>query len=216
MTIRILLVDDHPVVCAGVRALLDAESDLEIVGEADSGVGAIDLARRLRPDIVIADFLLPDMDGITVTESLRCGLPETQVLILTSTSEEEFPIARAIRAGAVGYMSKNADVDSLLRTVRMVAAGQPVLSPRAAAQLLEQMHSAIQQAALTSREREVLRELTIGRTNKEIARSLEIAISTVKSHVRVILEKMSVHSRTQAALQALRSEMFSPDELGAS
>jgi DNA-binding NarL/FixJ family response regulator len=213
VTIRIVLVDDHPVVCAGVRALLDAEFDLEVVGEADSGGRAIDLARRLRPDVVIADFLLPDMDGITVTESLRCGLPETQVVILTSTPEEEFPIARAVRAGAAGYMSKNADVDLLVRTVRMVGAGQPVLSPRAAAHLVEQMQSATEQAALTTREREVLRELTIGRTNKEIARSLEIAVSTVKSHVRVILEKLSVQSRTQAALQALRSEMFSPDEL---
>src|SRR5215469_687872 len=115
MTVRVLLVDDHPVVRAGVRALLDAETDLEVVGEAGSGVHAIDLLRTLRPEVAVVDLLLPDMDGVAVTERVRREIPETKVLILTSLVEEEFSIARAVRAGAVGYVLKNADVDVLAR-----------------------------------------------------------------------------------------------------
>lgn len=215
MTIRVQLVDDHPVVRAGLRALLDAESDLEVVGEAEGGLPAISLARRLRPDILLTDLLLPDIDGVAVTQSIRADLPDTQVVVLTSVSEEDASVVRAIRAGAIGYVLKNADIDVLVQTIRSAAQGQAHLSPRAAARLMQEMRSPTHQLPLTDREREVLREVAIGRTNKQIARSLAIAETTVKSHVRAILDKLGVQSRTQAALQALRSQLLSPDELQA-
>jgi two-component system, NarL family, response regulator LiaR len=213
MSIRVLLVDDHPVVRAGLRALLQPESDLEIVAEAESGLAAISLARKLRPDVLLTDLLLPDMDGVGVTQSIRADLPETQVVILTSVSEEDAAVVRAVRAGAIGYVLKNADIDVLIQTIRSAAEGQVHLSPRAAARLMQEMRSPSSQLPLTEREREVLREIGVGRTNKQIARSLHIAETTVKSHVRAILDKLGVQSRTQAALAALRARIVSPDEL---
>jgi DNA-binding NarL/FixJ family response regulator len=215
MTIRILLIDDHPVVRAGLRALLETESDLEVVGEAGDGMSAINLAPKLRPDIVVTDLLLPDVDGVAVTQSIRAELPDTQVIILTSVGEEDASVVRAVRAGAIGYVLKNADIDVLVQTIRSAAEGQVHLSPRAAARLMQEMRSPRNELPLTDRERQVLREVAIGRTNKEIARSLYVAETTVKSHVRAILDKLGVQSRTQAALQAQRSEMFSPGELQA-
>jgi DNA-binding NarL/FixJ family response regulator len=215
MTIRVLLIDDHPVVRAGLRALLETESDLEVVGEADAGMPAISLARKLRPNIVVTDLLLPDVDGVAVTQSIRAELPDTQVIILTSVGEEDASVVRAVRAGAIGYVLKNADIDVLVQTIRSAAEGQVHLSPRAAARLMQEMRSPRNELPLTDRERQVLREVAIGRTNKEIARSLYVAETTVKSHVRAILDKLGVQSRTQAALQAQRSEMFSPGELQA-
>jgi len=215
MTIRVLLIDDHPVVRAGLRALLDTESDLEVVGEADAGMPAISLARKLRPNIVVTDLLLPDVDGVAVTQSIRAELPDTQVIILTSVGEEDASVVRAVRAGAIAYVLKNAETELLVQTIRSAAAGQVHLSPRAAARLMREMRSPRNELPLTDRQRQVLREVAIGRTNKEIARSLYVAETTVKSHVRAILDKLGVQSRTQAALKALRSEMFSPDELQA-
>src|SRR5919198_2641786 len=104
MTMRVLLVDDHPVVRAGLRALLEAESDLEVVGEAAGGMSAINLARRLRPDIVVTDLLLPDVDGVVVTQTIHAELPDTQVIVLTSVSEEDASVVQAVRAGAIGYV----------------------------------------------------------------------------------------------------------------
>lgn len=215
MTIRVLLIDDHPVVRAGLCALLEAELDIEVVGEADAGVPAISLVRKLRPDIVVTDLLLPDVDGVAVTQSIRAELPETQVIILTGVGEEDASVVRAVRAGAIGYVLKNADMDMLVQTIRSAAEGQAHLSPRAAARLMQEMRSPRNELPLTHRERQVLREVAIGRTNKEIARSLYVAETTVKSHVSAILDKLGVQSRTQAALQAQRCEMFSPDELQA-
>jgi DNA-binding NarL/FixJ family response regulator len=213
MTIRVLLIDDHPVVRAGLRAVLETESDLEVVGEADSGGHAVSLTHTLRPDIVLTDLLLPDVDGVAVTQRIRADLPETQVLILTSVDEEDASVVRAVRAGAIGYVLKSANIADLVQTIRHAAAGQVHLSSRAAARLIQEMRSPTTQLPLTDREREVLREIAIGRTNKEIARSLHIALTTVKSHVRAILDKLGVDSRTQAALRAVRSRIVSPDDL---
>jgi DNA-binding NarL/FixJ family response regulator len=215
MSIRVLLIDDHPVVRAGLRALLETESDLEVVGEADGGIPAISLARKLRPHIVVTDLLLPDVGGVAVTQIIRAELPDTQVVILTSVSEEDASVVRAVRAGAIGYVLKNAETDVLVQTIRSAAEGQMHLSPRAAARLMQEMRSPTNEGLLTDREREVLREVATGRTNKEIARSLHIAETTVKSHVRAILDKLGVRSRTQAALQALRWQVLSSDELQA-
>jgi two-component system, NarL family, response regulator LiaR len=213
MTIRVLLIDDHPVVRAGLRALLETEPDLELVGEAGDGTSGISLAGRLRPTVVLTDLLLPDMDGVAVTQSIRAQLPDTQVVILTSVSEEDASVVRAVRAGAIGYVLKNAETELVVSTIRSAAEGQVQLSPRAAARLMQEMRSPRNELPLTDRERQVLREVAIGRTNKQIGRSLYIAETTVKSHVRAILDKLGVQSRTQAALLALRSQLVSPDEL---
>ncbi|MBV9172872.1 MAG: response regulator transcription factor [Chloroflexi bacterium] len=213
MTVRVLLVDDHPIVRNGVRAVLDGEPDLEVVGEADSGMRAINAAQRLRPDVVVTDLLLPDVDGVTVTQRIRAELPATQVIILTSMEEEDGSVVRAMQAGAIGYVLKSANVDELVETICHAAAGQVHLSGRAAARLIEEMRAPKNHVPLTEREREVLRGLASGRTNKEIARSLDIALTTVKSHVRAILDKLGVESRTQAALFAVRSQILSPEDL---
>jgi two-component system, NarL family, response regulator LiaR len=213
MTIRVLLVDDHAVVRAGLRWLLEAEPDIAVIGEADRGSQALDLARALLPDVVITDLLLPDVDGIEVTQSIRAAFLQTQVVILTGVGEEDAAVVRAVRAGAIGYVPKSANNALLVQTIRSAAAGQVHLSPLAAARLMREVRSPKREVPLTDRERMVLREIAIGRTNKQIARSLHIAESTVKSHVRTILDKLDVESRTQAALQALRSQIFSTDEL---
>jgi NarL family two-component system response regulator LiaR len=215
MTIRVFLVDDHPVVRAGLRALLEMEPDLDVVGEAGDGMSAINMVRKLRPDIVLTDLLLPDIDGVVVTQTIRAELSGTQVVILTSVIEDDAFVVRAVRAGAIGYVLKNADIGALVQTVRSAAEGQVHLSPRAAARLMLEMRSPRKEVALTDRERQVLREVMGGRTNKQIARSLVIAETTVKSHLRGILDKLGVQSRTQAALHALRTEMFSAKEMQA-
>jgi len=215
MTVRILLIDDHPLVRAGLRAVLDAESDFEVVAEADNGTHAISLARRLRPDVILTDLLLPDLDGVAVTQRIRAELPETQVVILTSVDEEDASVVRAVQSGAIGYVLKSADIGELMQTLRSAARGQMHISARAAGRLIREMRATTTAVQLTGREREVLRGIAIGRTNKEIARSLDVALTTVKSHVRSILDKLGVDSRTQAALYAVRSRLLSPEELQA-
>jgi DNA-binding NarL/FixJ family response regulator len=215
MSVRLLLIDDHPLVRAGLHAVLDAEIDFEVVGGADSGTGAISLARKLRPDVVVTDLFLPDLDGVTVTQRIRAELPETQVVILTGAHEEDASVVRAVHSGAIGYVLKRADVAELMQTIRSAARGEVHLSARAATLLVQEMRSRREQVALTERERQVLRGVAIGQTNKEIARSLDVALTTVKSHVRSILDKLGVDSRTQAALYAVHSRMLSPEELQA-
>lgn len=215
MTVRILLIDDHPLVRAGLRAVLDAESYFEVVAEADNGTHAISLARRLRPDVILTDLLLPDLDGVAVTQRIRAELPETQVVILTSVDEDDASVVRAFQSGAIGYVLKSADIGELMQTLRSAAQGQVHISARAAGRLIREMRATTTAVQLTGREREVLRGIAIGRTNKEIARSLDVALTTVKSHVRSILDKLGVDSRTQAALYAVRSRLLSPEELQA-
>jgi DNA-binding NarL/FixJ family response regulator len=213
LPIRIVLVDDHAVVRTGLRAVLQAESDFDVVGETDTGAAGISLAQQLQPDVVVTDLLLPDVDGVAVTQRIRAELPDTQVVILTSMDEADASVVRAVQAGAVGYVLKTADIDDLLRTIRSAAGGQIHLSARAGARLMQEMRSPTTPVVLTEREREVLREIAVGRTNKEIARSLNIALTTVKSHVKSILDKLGVDSRTQAALHAVQYRLLSPHEL---
>jgi two-component system, NarL family, response regulator LiaR len=215
MTIRVLLVDDHAIVRAGLRALLHSEADIEVIGDADTGQAGINMARRLRPDVVVTDLLLPGVDGLALTQTVCSELPNTHVVVLTSVSDEDAAFVRAIRAGAISYILKNADIRLLVEAIRSAADGQVLLSSAATARLMREMRAPSSDLPLTEREREVLREMAIGRSNKQIACSLHIAETTVKSHVRVILEKLGVQSRTQAALHAVRAQLVSPADLKA-
>jgi two-component system, NarL family, response regulator LiaR len=203
MAIRILLVDDHGVVRQGLRMFLSLDSDLQVVGEATNGAEAVKLAHEYKPDVVLMDLLMPVMDGIAATAVIRRELPDTEVIALTSVLEDEKVIG-AVRAGAIGYLLKDTNADELCRAIKAAAAGQVQLSPQAAARLLREVRAPESPERLTERETDVLRLLTRGQSNKEIGQTLSIGEKTVKTHVSNILAKLSVPSRTQAALYALR------------
>lgn len=208
MVIRILVADDHAVVRQGLRMFLNLDPDFEIVGEAADGARALSLTRQLKPDVVLIDLLMPVMDGIAATAAIRRELPDTEVIALTSVLEDASVIG-AIRAGAIGYLLKDAEADELCRAIRAAAAGQVQLSAKVAERLMREVRAPESPEALTERETEVLRLLAQGQANKEIARTLAIGEKTVKTHVSNILAKLGVPSRTQAALYAARRGLVS-------
>jgi two-component system, NarL family, response regulator LiaR len=209
MAIRVLIVDDHSVVREGLRMFLVRDPDLEVVGEAADGAEALEQARQMRPDVVVMDLLMPVMDGIAATHSIRRELPETEVLALTSVLESA-SVVEAIRAGAIGYLLKDTQASELRKAIKAAAAGQVQLSPQASAYLLGAVRTPELPEPLTPREMDVLRLLSQGQSNKEIARALHLVEETVKSHVRHILAKLGVQSRTQAVLAAIRLGIVSP------
>src|SRR5215210_1761100 len=206
MSIRILIADDHAVVRQGLRMFLGRDPELEVVGEAADGAAAVRLARELQPDVVLMDLLMPVMDGVAATGEIRRALPDTEVLALTSVLERA-SVVGAVRAGAIGYLPKDTRAAELRRAIKAAAAGRVQLSPEASALLLREVREPARPPAeaLTGREAEVLRLLAEGRANKEIARALGVAEDTVKTHVRHLLAKLGVQSRTQAALYAART-----------
>jgi two-component system, NarL family, response regulator LiaR len=208
MTIHIVIADDHSVVRQGLRMFLGLDSELEVVGEAADGAEALRLARQLRPDVVLMDLLMPVMDGITATAAIRSELPGTEVLALTSVLEDA-SVVGAVRAGAIGYLLKDTQADALCQAIKAAAAGQVQLTPRAAARLMQAVSTPENPEELTERETEVLRLLAQGQSNKQIARNLQIGEKTVKTHVSNILSKLSVQSRTQATLYAIRIGLVS-------
>ena len=208
MTIRIVIADDHSVVRRGLRMFLKQDPELEVVGEATNGAEAVHLARLLLPDIVLMDLLMPVMDGITATATIRSELPDTEVLALTSVLEDA-SVVGAVRAGAIGYLLKDTDAEALCRAIKAAGAGQVQLTPQAAARLMQVVSVPESPEALTERETDVLRLLAQGQANKQIARSLNIAEKTVKVHVSNILSKLGVQSRIQATLYAIRIGLVS-------
>jgi two-component system, NarL family, response regulator LiaR len=212
MTIRILITDDHGVVRQGLRMFLSLDPDIHVVGEAENGQEALEMARELEPDVVLMDLLMPVMDGIKATRAIRSELPEVEVVALTSVLEDA-SVTRAVRAGAIGYLLKDADAEELHRAIRGAAEGRVQLAPEAAARLMREVSAPENPEALTERETEVLRLLARGKANKQIASELFVEEKTVKSHVLNILRKLGVQSRTQAALHAVRTGLVSTEEL---
>jgi DNA-binding NarL/FixJ family response regulator len=213
----LLLADDHWVVREGLRMYLSRDPGFEIVGEADNGATAVELARDRRPDVVLMDLAMPVMDGVAAIQAIRAEAPGVEVVALTSVLDEELVVV-AVKAGAIGYLHKDARGEELKDAIRAAAAGRVHLSPQAAARLLREVRApepAEAPEALTEREREVLRLVSLGLANKEVARRLGIGEGTVKTHVSSLLAKLRVQSRTQAALHAVRMGLVRPDEVGA-
>ncbi len=212
MPIRLVIADDHAVVREGLRMFLALDDEFEVIGEVADGKEAVELARKLRPDVVLMDLLMPVMDGITATATIRQELPDVEVIALTSVLEDA-SVVGAIRAGAIGYLLKNAQADELRRAIKAAAAGQVQLSPEASARLVREVRAPDSPEALTARETEVLRLLARGRANKQISRELHLGEQTVKTHVSNILGKLGMQSRTQAALYAIKIGLISTKEL---
>jgi NarL family two-component system response regulator LiaR len=202
MPIKILIVDDHSVVRQGLRMFLSLDPDLEVVGEASNGQEAIEKVEKLNPDVVLMDLLMPVMDGITATQTIRRDYSDSEVIALTSVLEDA-SVVNAVRAGAIGYLLKDTQADELCRAIK-AADGQVQLSPRAAERLMREIRAPESPEKLTERETDVLRLLASGMANKEIAAEMHISETTVKTHVSNILMKLGVPSRTQAALYAVR------------
>ncbi len=206
--ISVLIADDHPVVRRGLRVLLEVQDGIEVAGEAGDGTTALALAAAQAPDVILLDLKLPGMDGIAVLGELRARDSTARVLVLTSATEPA-SASLAVRSGAAGVLYKDVDPDALVRAIRSVHDGHLLLAPEAAGLLVRSAgawRSGAELDALTSREREVLAELTKGRSNREIARALGVAEKTVKAHVSSVLAKLGVQDRTQAALLAVRQQ----------
>jgi DNA-binding NarL/FixJ family response regulator len=210
----VLIVDDQPLLRAGFKSVLEASGQVDVVGEAATGVEAIEQARRLEPDVVLMDVRMPDMDGIQATRRM----PQQKVLILTTFGLDEY-IIEALRAGASGFLLKDAPVEDLLAAVRAVAAGDAQLSPAVTKRLLDQVarrlpaavdHDDALLAELTAREREVLRLLAVGMSNAEIGEALVVSEATVKTHVSSVLGKLGLRDRVQAVIYAYESGLVVP------
>jgi DNA-binding NarL/FixJ family response regulator len=199
--IRILLVDDHPVVRAGLSGLLSSQPDFVVVGEASNGLEALNMLERIGADVVLMDLRMPQMDGVTAIRQVRARFPKVQVLVLT-TYDTDSEIVRAVEAGATGYLLKDVLREELFRAVRLCAKGEAVLSPPVAARLLGRMRGPSQEN-LSVRELEVLALVAKGLSNKEIARKLKISEATVKTHLLHTFEKLGVDDRTAAVTVAL-------------
>ena len=205
--IAVLLVDDHAVVREGLRTFLELQDGIDVVGEAADGEAAVREAERVRPDVILMDLVMPRLDGVGAMRELRRRAPESRVIVLTSFADDE-RLLGAIRAGAAGYLLKNAEPQEVVRAVRAASAGQTLLDPAVAARVVESIADRDQVAgaeSLTPREREVLGLIARGRSNKLIARELGIAEKTVKTHVGHVLAKLGVTDRTQAAVIAVRT-----------
>jgi len=211
--VRIVIADDHALFRDGLRSLLSTQGH-EIVGEAKNGREAIELARRLKPDLVLMDVQMPEVDGIAATRALTAELPEIKVIILTAT-EDDAKLFEAIKSGAQGYLLKNLEADDFFAMLDRASRGEPALTPNLARKLLHEFARPSQDPqdrdALTGREREVLELMVEGITsNRRLAKRLGLSENTVKFHVRNILDKLRLHTRAEAVGYALRKKIVEP------
>ncbi|HLY67582.1 MAG TPA: response regulator transcription factor [Chloroflexota bacterium] len=204
-TIRILVADDHPVVREGLSAMLSRQADFEVVGQATDGREAVDLTRRLKPNVVLMDLKMPRLNGVEAIRQIKQLHSETEVLVLTTFDSDDY-IFQGIEAGARGYLLKDAPREDLFRAVRAVAAGESLLQPNVAARLVNRF--AVLSRQLSDRELEVLRGMARGLANKEIASELSIGETTVKTHVTNIFQKLGASDRTQAVTIALQRQLI--------
>ncbi|MFJ3705487.1 MULTISPECIES: response regulator transcription factor [Streptomyces] len=215
MPVTVLLVDDEPLVRAGLRAVLDAQDDIEVVGEAADGAAVIPLVRRLRPDVVAMDVRMPLMDGIEATRVvLRTVADPPKILVVTTFENDEY-VYEALRAGADGFLLKRARPAEIVHAVRLVAEGETLLFPAAVRQLAAEYgtskaRTTMDRAALTTREAAVLRLMARGLSNAEIAAELVVGVETVKTHVSSVLAKLGARDRTQAVIAAYESGFVAP------
>ena len=210
--IRVLLVDDHAVVRMGLRAFFDLLPDIEVVGEASDGSEGVALCRRLVPDVVLMDLLMPNMDGITAIGRIKAELPETEIVTMTSFIEEE-KVTAALEAGASGYVLKDAEAEEVAQAIRAAYAGEVHLDPQVARMLAQRMRAKREPQPvepLTEREKDVMRLLGQGMSNKEIGAALFITERTARTYVSNILGKLGLASRTQAALWAVEHRLAEP------
>lgn len=205
--IRVVVADDHPIVRSGIVGLLDAQADIEVVGEAADGREAIAAAVRHEPSVVVMDLRMPDIDGVGATVEIGRRCPNVAVLVLTTFDTDE-AIVRAVDAGAAGYLLKDAPTDQLVDGVRRAAAGETVLAAPISRRLVERMRST-RTDALTAREIEVLREVAGGNTNAEVAAALHISEATVKTHLLHIYDKLAVSDRAAAVSKAYQQGILS-------
>lgn len=216
MTIRVLLADDHIMVRQGLKALLDAEPDIQVVGEASDGWETIQQAETLRPDVILMDLTMPRLNGLEATRRLEKSLPEIKILALTMHTNEEY-VREVLRAGAAGYILKEAAVSELVQAVRVVAKGESYLCPAASKVLVEDLVRGRQWTGdtlfdtLTPREREVLQLIGEGYTNSEIARRLSISVKTVETHRAQLRRKLNIHDRAGLIRYAIRKGIASTD-----
>jgi NarL family two-component system response regulator LiaR len=212
--IRVVLVDDHQVARHGLQSFLKAFEDLEVVGEAMSGEEALQKIEGWMPDVVVMDLLMPGgLSGIETIKQVRALLPHMRIVALTSSIDDAL-VGAALRAGAIGYVRKDASLDVLLACIRAAACGQSLLEPTVASVVMQDLTRVGKPGGeLTEREQEVLRQLALGRTNHEIAEALMISDETVKTHVGNILTKLQLAHRTQAVIYALKKGLISLDEI---
>ncbi len=213
--LRVFLVDDHQVVRSGVSFMLMTEDDIEVVGEAADGKSAIPQILALMPDVIVLDLQMSEMSGIDVIEALKAQEPDLNILVLTSFSDDDH-VFRAIKAGALGYLLKDSAGTDLIRAIRDVAAGESSLHPKIARQLIQEMRRPTEQPLteepLTEREMEVLKLIARGLSNQEIADEMVVTERTIRAYVSVILQKLHLANRTQAALYALKKRIVPLDE----
>ena len=207
--VRVLIADDHPVVRSGIRGMLASDPGIEVVAEARNGVEAVDISLRERPDVVLMDLRMPELDGASATSEIKRQRERTQIVVLT-TYETDSDIVRAIDAGAIGYLLKDVSLEEIRSAVRAAARGEPVLASAVAARLLDRTRGAGRHA-LTARELEVLALVARGMSNSEIAKDLLVSATTVKAHLAHIYRKLGVTDRTAAVTAALERQIIRLD-----
>jgi DNA-binding NarL/FixJ family response regulator len=216
--VRVLLADDQPLLRTGFRMVLGAEEDLDIVGEAGDGAEAVDLARRLLPDVVLMDIRMPRLDGVGATKAIVAARLPVRVLILTTFDLDEYVVG-ALRAGASGFLAKDVPAEDLVTAIRTVAAGEAVVAPRILKRLLDRFADSLpdpsavpprEMDSLTEREREVLIQVARGLSNAEIAQALSVSETTIKTHVGHVLTKLGLRDRVQAVVLAYESGLVRP------